>query len=67
VFAHHGPVVAGGRVIVTSGDGMMRSFDPADGTLTGTVEVPGGATTAPVVAGATLYVVSRKGQLLAFR
>jgi outer membrane protein assembly factor BamB len=67
VFAHHGPVVAGGRVIVTSGDGVMRSFDPVDGTLVGTVEIPGGATTAPVVAGGTLYVVSRKGELLAFR
>lgn len=66
-FAHHGPVVAGGRVIVTSGDGVMRSFDPTDGTLVGTVEIPGGATTAPVVAGGVLYVVSRKGELLAFR
>jgi len=67
IFAHHGPVVAGGRVIVTSGDGVMRSFDPTDGTLVGTTEIPGGATTAPVVAGGTLYVVSRKGELLAFR
>ena len=67
VFAHHGPVVAGGRVIVASSDGVMRTYDPTDGTLIGTTEIPGGATTAPVVAGGTLYLVSRKGQLLAFR
>ncbi|NEK24331.1 PQQ-binding-like beta-propeller repeat protein [Sulfitobacter sp. JBTF-M27] len=67
VYTHHGPVVAGGRVWVASGDGVLRSFDPTDGTLAGVVEIPGGATTAPVVAGSTLYVVSRKGQLLAFR
>ncbi|MCX7560782.1 PQQ-binding-like beta-propeller repeat protein [Sulfitobacter sp. F26204] len=67
VFAHHGPVIAGGRVIVASNDGMLRSFDPVSGAVTGTVEIPGGATTAPIVVGGTLYVVSRKGQLLAFR
>ena len=67
VYAHHGPVVAGGRVIVASSDGMLRSFDPRDGSLLGTTAIPGGATTAPVVAGGTLYLVSRKGQLHAFR
>ena len=67
IYAHHGPVIAGGRLLVASGDGFLRSFDPASGALTGTVEIPGGATTAPVVAGGTLYLVSRKGQLLAFR
>ncbi len=67
VFSHHGPVIAGGRVIVASDDGVLRSYNPEDGTLTGRTEIPGGATTAPVVAGGTLYVVSSKGQLHAFR
>jgi len=67
VHAHHGPILAGGRIIVASSDGQLRSFDPKDGSLIGSVEVPGGATTAPVVAGKTLYVVGRKGQLHAFR
>lgn len=67
VFAHHGPVLAGGRIIIASGDGQLRSYDPRDGSLTGSVEIPGGATTAPVVAGNTLYVVGRSGQLHAFR
>jgi outer membrane protein assembly factor BamB len=66
-FAHHGPVLAGGRVIVTSSDGQMRLFAPEDGTLTATIPISGGATTGPVIAGGTLYVVSTNGQLLAYR
>lgn len=67
IFAHHGPVIAGGKLIVASNDGQMRFFDPATGTPRGVVALPGGATTNPVVAGGTLYVVSTKGKLLAFR
>lgn len=67
VFAHYGPILAGGRLIVTSSDGFIRQFDPTSGALLGTVELPGGAASAPVVAGQTLYVVSKTGQLHAFR
>ena len=67
IYSHHGPILAGGRIIVASNDGKLRSFDPRDGSLVGSVDVPGGATTAPAVAGGTLYVVGRKGQLHAFR
>ncbi len=67
VVPHHGPIVAGGRVIVASGDGVMRSFDPTNGALVASVDIPGGATSAPVVAGKTLYVVSAQGKLLAYR
>lgn len=66
-FANHGPILAGGRLIVASTDGMLRSFDPADGSLVSSVEIAGGATTRPVVAGGTLYVVSGKGVLHAYR
>lgn len=67
IFAHHGPIIAGGRLIVASNDGQMRFFNPQNGAPLGAVPLPGGATTNPVVAGNTLYVVSTKGQLLAFR
>lgn len=67
VYAHNGPVVAGGLVRVASSDGLLRSFNPTNGALVGTAEIPGGGITAPVVAGGTLYVVSRNGQLHAFR
>lgn len=67
IFAHYGPVLAGGRIVVGSSDGYVRFFDPASGAPRGALEVPGGATVAPVVAGGTLYVVSGKGVLHAFR
>ena len=67
IYAHYGPVLAGGRIVVSSNDGFLRFFNPVDGTLVYQVEVPGGATTTPVVAGQTLYVVSTKGDLHAFR
>ena len=67
IFAHHGPVVAGGNLIVASSDAQLRLFDPVSGALRRSVAMPGGATTNPVVAGNTLYVVSTKGQLIAFR
>lgn len=67
VYAHYGPILAGGRIWVASNDGLMRAFSPTDGTLLASVEVPGGATTDPVVANGVLYVVGTKGQLFAFR
>lgn len=67
IFAHYGPLVAGGQVVVASNDGFLRFFDPTDGSLVQQVEIDNGATTAPVVAGKTLYVVSTKGELKAFR
>ncbi|MEP5154850.1 PQQ-binding-like beta-propeller repeat protein [Planktotalea sp.] len=67
IVAHYGPVIAGGRVLVASNDGLIRSFDPASGAQLSAVEVPGGATTNPVVAGNTLYVVSSNGTLHAIR
>lgn len=67
VYAHHGPILAGGQLIVASNDGFLRFYDPSTGAQTRELAVPGGATTAPVVAGGTLYVVSTKGKLHAFR
>ena len=67
IFAHYGPVLAGGRVMVVSSDGLLRAFDPTDGSLTYTAEIPGGAAAQPAVAGGTLYVVGGSGQLHAFR
>jgi outer membrane protein assembly factor BamB len=67
IYAHYGPVLAGGRVMVVSSDGLLRAFDPATGSLTHTAEIPGGAATQPAVAGGTLFVVGSEGQLHAFR
>lgn len=66
-FVHYGPVLAGGRLIVASTDGLIRQFDPASGALIGQVPLPGPAAVAPAVAGGTLYVVTQDGELAAFR
>lgn len=67
IVAHHGPIIAGGNLFVASNDGRMRIYNPADGALRGEVEIPGGATTNPVIAGGVMYLVNTNGQLLAFR
>jgi outer membrane protein assembly factor BamB len=66
-YAHYGPVLAGGALVVASSDGVLRFFDPASGALKSTTKVPGGAASGVVVAGQTLYVMGGKGDLHAFR
>lgn len=67
ITANYGPVLAGGRIAVASGDGVLRLFDPVSGSLTATAEIPGGAATQPILANGALYIVSQSGQLLAYR
>lgn len=67
IHANYGPVLAGGRLVVASSDGLLRFFAPENGALTGSVEIPGGASSPPAVANGTLYVMGAKGQLHAFR
>ena len=67
IYAHFGPMLAGGRLLVASGDGQIRSYDPASGALLGTTDLKGGAASAPVIVNGTLYVMTAKGQLAAFR
>ncbi|WGH78173.1 PQQ-like beta-propeller repeat protein [Jannaschia ovalis] len=67
VYAHYGPVLAGGRLWVASSDGALRGFDPATGALAGLVEIPGGAASRPIVFGDALFVVGRNGRLHAYR
>ncbi|MDP2518803.1 PQQ-like beta-propeller repeat protein [Shimia thalassica] len=67
LYAHYGPVLAGGRLVVASSDGLLRIFDPASGAQVHAVEIPGGAASSPIVMNGTLYVVGGKGNLHAFR
>ncbi len=67
IVPHYGPVLAGGRLVVASGDGALRFFDPTNGASLGVVALPGGAASQPALAGGVLYVVTKNGQLLAFR
>lgn len=67
VYGHFGPVLAGGRLIVASADGKLRSFDPDSGALISELALPAGAAANPVVAGQVLYIVTANGKLAAFR
>ena len=67
IFAHYGPVLAGGQLITASDDGILRAFDPVSGALLRSVPIPGGATTSPILVNGTMYIVSGKGELHAFR
>lgn len=68
VHAHYGPVLAGGRLVVASNDGLLRFFDPTTGAELGSLPIPGGgAATNPIVVNGTLYLVTRDGRLAAFR
>ena len=66
-YAHYGPVLAGGRLYLASSDDTLRAFDPASGEMVYSADIPGGAAASPIVVDGTLFFVSKKGQLLAFR
>ncbi len=63
----HGPVMAGGRLLVVGEQGKGAWLDPLKGTLLGEMALSSGAAVAPVVAGGTLYVVTMDGALSAYR
>lgn len=62
-----GPVLAGGRVLVTSSGGELLSFDPETGAPAGAVRLSAGSTTGPAVANGSIFVLSRDGALHALR
>ncbi|UWQ93954.1 PQQ-like beta-propeller repeat protein [Rhodobacteraceae bacterium M385] len=67
VYTHFGPILAGGRLVMASGDGNVRFFSPESGALTGALELRQGAAAHPIVVGDTLLVVTEDGRLTAFR
>ncbi len=67
VFTHYGPILAGGRLVVASGDGVVRMFSPESGQLVGVVEMRDGAAAHPIVVNGVLLVVTDDGRLEAFR
>ena len=67
IYANFGPVLAGGNLWVASSDGVMRGFNPVDGSLTSSVEIPNGAATRPAIVNGVAYLVNTNGQLLALR
>ncbi len=64
---YSGPVLAGGRLIVTGSTGALIYVDPATGAYRGQVDLGTGISLPPVVANSTLYILDDRGQLHAYR
>lgn len=62
-----GPVLAGNRLILVSGDGRMAQVNPNDGSITSMTEISGGTRLPPVVANGMLYVMDDSGRITAWR
>jgi len=62
---YFGPVVAGDRVYVVSGGGVVQSFDPNSGAALESFATGKTIRTAPQVAGGRMYLVSVDGMLTA--
>ena len=64
---YSGPVLAGGRLIVTGSNGSLITVDPTTGAVQGQSSIGAPVSLAPVVANSTLYVLDDRGRLNAFR
>jgi outer membrane protein assembly factor BamB len=62
-----GPVLAGDRLIVASPRGELHAISPYTGNPLGMVDIDDPVFIAPIVAGETMYVLTDKGRLIAFR
>jgi outer membrane protein assembly factor BamB len=67
VISYGAPVVADGRVYVTSSDDALLVFDAQTGEEVDRAALPGGSVTGAVIAGGALYILSDDGVLHAFR
>jgi outer membrane protein assembly factor BamB len=64
---YSGPVLAGGRLIVTGTNGAVIFVDPTTGAVQGQTSVRTGISLSPVVANSTLYILDDTARLHAFR
>jgi len=64
---YSGPVLAGGRLIVTGSNGALIYVDPATGAVQSQASLGAPVNLSPVVANSTLYILDDRGRLSAFR
>jgi outer membrane protein assembly factor BamB len=64
---YSGPVLAGGRLIVTGSNGALIFVDPTTGAFQSQTSIGAPVSLSPVVAGSTLYILDDRGRLTAFR
>ncbi|WP_374943751.1 PQQ-binding-like beta-propeller repeat protein [Sphingomonas sp.] len=63
----YGPVLAGGRLVLTNSRGNIVYVNPGDGAVQSTVETGTPFALPPIVANSTLYVLDQKGRISAYR
>jgi len=64
---YSGPVLAGGRLIITGSNGALIYVDPTTGAFQSQTNIGAGVSLSPVVAEQTLYILDDRGRLHAFR
>jgi len=64
---YSGPILAGGRLIITGSNGVMINIDPVTGSFQSQSNVGAGISLSPVVANNTLYIYDDSGRLTAYR
>lgn len=66
-ISYSGPVLAGGRLFLTSTSGASIAADPQTGAVLGQTDIGERISLPPVVANSTLYILDDKARLHAFR
>ena len=64
---YSGPILAGGRLVVTGSNGALIFVDPTTGATQGQMSVGAPVSLSPIVANSTLYILDDRGRLNAFR
>jgi len=64
---YSGPILAGGRLIITGSNGVMINIDPVTGSFQSQSNVGAGISLSPVVANNMLYIYDDSGRLTAYR
>ncbi len=62
-----GPLLASGRLFAAGPDGAVIEVDPVEGTILREWDAGATVSIPPIVAGETLYLLTEKGSLLAYR
>lgn len=66
-ITYFGPVLAGDRLIIAGSNGALININPVDGSFQSQTDVDDGVSFQPVVANSTLYLLTDKGRLIAYR
>lgn len=62
-----GPIMAGGRLILSASNGKMLEMDPKTGKELTRWDIKKSVRLAPIVADSTLFIIAEDGSLLAYR